>query len=250
MKAFIIYLPQKEHSAVHAESMYKTLQEYGFDTTLFSGCPGDHAVKQAEAEERVLYPYSMKAIDITVNDLEEFIIPDRLEEFKNTIIGKFSKRTDIGDDREKSSLPGVIGCFYSHYELWKMCAKLKEPIFIFEDDVVFFRNFEPIEWDDVLIVSLGKSSFYKEPYKTFLENPKGHPQPISWKQYSMPGASGYAIKPKAAQKLVKFYQNYFYPADNAINSSIVDIKIHSYIMGRNKLEEEGNISMTRNLHWL
>ena len=66
----------------------------------------------------------------------------------------------------------------------------------------------------------------------------------------MPGNSGYAIKPKAAQRLIKFYKDYFYPADNAINQQICSIQVHSYLMGRNTLKDEGNISMTRTLDWV
>lgn len=58
----------------------------------------------------------------------------------------------------------------------------------------------------------------------------------------MPGASGYILKPNAASNLVKFYRHYYMQADNAINKNIVDIQIHTYLMGRNTLPEEGNIS--------
>jgi GR25 family glycosyltransferase involved in LPS biosynthesis len=66
----------------------------------------------------------------------------------------------------------------------------------------------------------------------------------------MPGASGYALKPHAAKKLYKFYKPYWYPADNAINQTICKIQIHNYLMGRNTLPEEGNVSMTRAKDWL
>jgi GR25 family glycosyltransferase involved in LPS biosynthesis len=65
----------------------------------------------------------------------------------------------------------------------------------------------------------------------------------------MPGASGYAIKPRAARGLIKFYKPYFYPADNAINQFLCKIQVHNYLMGRDKLKEEGNISMTRAKDW-
>lgn len=35
---------------------------------------------------------------------------------------------------------GAIGCYLSHYELWKECATMNEPFVIFEDDVVFHPN--------------------------------------------------------------------------------------------------------------
>ena len=63
-------------------------------------------------------------------------------------------------------------------------------------------------------------------------------------------ASGYAITPDAALSLIKFYRPYWYPADNAINQFLCTIQIHNYIMGRNTLPEEGNISMTKAKDWL
>jgi len=65
----------------------------------------------------------------------------------------------------------------------------------------------------------------------------------------MPGASGYAITPDAAKGLVKFYKPYWYPADNAINQFITPMYLHTYLMGRNTLPEEGNISMTKSKDW-
>jgi hypothetical protein len=49
--------------------------------------------------------------------------------------------------------------------------------------------------------------------------------------------------------LTKFYRPYWYPADNAINQFITPIQIHTYLMGRNTLPEEGNISMTKSKDW-
>jgi GR25 family glycosyltransferase involved in LPS biosynthesis len=33
--------------------------------------------------------------------------------------------------------PGVVGCFLSHYQLWKKCVELNETIGIFEQDIEF-----------------------------------------------------------------------------------------------------------------
>ena len=119
---------------------------------------------------------------------------------------------------------------------------LKEPIAIFEDDVKFFREYTSIDFDDVLIVSIGKTTWKDEPYKTFLECPSSTPRPMSWKNYSMPGTSGYIIKPHAARNLVKAYRDWYLPADNAINKNFVNIQIHNYLMGRHMHESEGNVS--------
>jgi GR25 family glycosyltransferase involved in LPS biosynthesis len=249
MKAFVIYLPEKPHSVEHSDYMIETLLDYGLDAEKFRGVPGDVALTMVRKDKRTLYPYSIKSRILPEDEIKDLIRPEVYESFKQTHLYRIAKRELIGDDRDKLSMPGVIGCFYSHYNLWRKCVELDEPIMIFEDDVKFFRGWEPIEWDDVLVLSLGKTSFLKNPWKTYLETPSGNPQPVTWSNFSMPGASGYAIKPKAAKGLIKFYKNYFYPADNAINQFLCRIQVHTYLMGRNTLPEEGNISMTRYKSW-
>lgn len=250
MKAFIIHLPEREHSVRHANYMLETLISYNIDAELFIGTPGDEAVKRAEKANKVLYPYSIKNSDTNIDGIRHYIKDNLQKEFENKFYFKIYERNKVGEgDQGKLSRPGVIGCFYSHYNLWLKCIDLGEPIMIFEDDVKFYRGFEKIDWDDVLILSLGKSSFLGDPWMTYLENPSGNPQPITWRNFSMPGASGYAIKPHAAQALVKFYRPYWCPADNAINQFLCRIQGTNYMMGRNLLDEEGNISMTKSKDW-
>jgi len=250
MKAFIIHLPDRPHSVAHSASMLKTLQSYNIDAELFEGIPGDVAVKLAQRAGKVLYPYSIKNRQLDDKDVKELIRPELYDDFKARYQYKIIERKTIGKDHiGKLSRPGVVGCFYSHYALWKRCIDLNEPIMIFEDDVKFYREYRPVEFDGVLILSLGKSSFLSDPQKTYLENPTGVPCARPWQNFSMPGASGYLIKPDVALGLTKFYRPYWYPADNAINQFICPIQIHTYLMGRNTLPEEGNISMTKSKDW-
>jgi GR25 family glycosyltransferase involved in LPS biosynthesis len=179
------------------------------------------------------------------------IKPEFYEEFKKKYHYEIIEKQLIGEgDYGKLSRPGVIGTFYSHSRLWEKCVELNEPIMIFEDDVKFYRNFEPVDWEGVLVLSLGKNSFYNEPFTTYLENPSGIPQAVRWKNFSMPGASGYAIKPDAAKGLLKYYRPYWAPADNAINQFVCRIQISTHLMGRNTLEDEGNISMAGYKGWI
>lgn len=246
MKAFIIYLPDRAHSVDYSKQMLDQLLSYNLEAELYQGITGEQAVIRTQQQGRTLYPYSIKQTELSKTDIESFIIPEKRKELlSGEYIIKVIKKNKIGADGGKLSMPGVQGCFYSHYNLWAKCVDLNEAIMIFEDDVKFFRPWTPVEWEDILILSLGKSSFLNEPYKTYLEDPAGNPQPMPFRQFSMPGASGYAIKPHAAKQLVRHYKPYFYPADNAINHSLVKLQIHNYVMGRNTLPEEGNISMTR-----
>jgi GR25 family glycosyltransferase involved in LPS biosynthesis len=250
MKAFIIYLPSREHSVTHSAYMLDTLKSYGLDAELFEGVPGDTAVKLAAKSHKTLYPYSIKNRVLDDQDIRKLIRPELYENFKKKYHYTIVERQLVGHHHiGKLSRPGVVGCFYSHYMLWQKCVELNEPIMIFEDDVKFYRGWYPVVWDGVLILSLGKSSFMSDPQKTYLEDPTGAPRATPWKNFSMPGASGYAIMPDAALGLIKFYKPYWYPADNAINQFVTPIYIHNYIMGRNTLKEEGNISMTKSKDW-
>lgn len=250
MKAFIIYLPDREHSVTHSAYMLDTLLNYGHDAELFEGTRGDEAVELAARAKKVLYPFSIKNHRLSEREILEYIKPELQDEFKKECHYNIYRRQYIGEeDIPKLSRPGVIGCFYSHYALWKKCVDLDQPIMIFEDDVKFYRNYEPVEFDGVLVLSLGKSSYMRDPQKTYLENPSGKPGIKKWVNFSMPGASGYAITPDAAKGLIKFYRPYWYPADNAINQFITPIYLHTYLMGRNTLPEEGNISMTKFKDW-
>jgi len=60
MKAFVIYLPDREHSVTHSAYMLETLRGYGIDAELSVGTPGDQAVEMAEKANKVLYPFSIK----------------------------------------------------------------------------------------------------------------------------------------------------------------------------------------------
>jgi len=246
MKAFVIYLSGKEHSVQSSQIVLKTLvEEYGIDAELFDGISGANAVEIAREGNKKLYPYSIKNQELTQEETLELICPYLHDEFLSKYHSKIYKRIEVGDSAEKMSTPGVKGCFFSHCSLWQKCIDLDEPIMIFEDDVKFYRNFMPVEWDDVLILALGKQTYLHDPCKTYLEDPTGSPQALTWKKFCMPGCVGYAIKPHAAKRLVKFYSDYWYPADNAINTFLCSIQIANYQMGRTTLTEEGNVSSVR-----
>jgi glycosyl transferase family 25 len=215
MKAFIISLSKIESSITTAIQAQKQLLEYGFEAELFEGTYGDETPKLIEKDNRILHPTTHDGQPTTHN-------------FK--LVG-----------------PGVIGCFYSHYRLWQKCIDLNEPIFIFEDDVVFVRPYYPVEFTGVLIVALGS---WLIDSKELLVEPTGNPVAKSYKGSCMPGAVGYGITPAAAKKLVKEYRKTFIAADSAIRSSLVDIKIHSHLMGRALIETDGKVSLTKYKKWL
>jgi GR25 family glycosyltransferase involved in LPS biosynthesis len=222
MKNFIICLSQIEASLTTATNLKGQLEEYGAWVELFEGTYGNDAIVMMEQEGRVFHPWGIKGPNCPADPNDKSVL--------------------------KASTPGVKGCFYSHYRLWQKCVELDEPIIIWEDDIVLSRPFKPVRFQDVLVVALGHPT-KSQGYLNYLENPKGRPAAKTYRQTSMPGCCGYAIKPHAAKKLVETYAHTFLPADNAINQYHVQIQIHNYITGTALVEKDGKKSLTRTKFW-
>jgi len=222
MKNFIIYLSQINASLATATDLKQQLKNYDVDAELVEGTYGNHAVTMMEQEGRVFHPWGIKGPNCPADPDDKSVL--------------------------KASTPGVKGCFYSHYGLWKRCVELDEPIVIWEDDIVLSRPLIPIEFQDVLVLALGHPT-KSQGYLSYLEDPTGEPEAQEYRQASMPGCCGYAIKPHAAKKLVDTYEKTFLPADNAINQYLVKIQIHNYIMGTALVEKDGKRSLTRTKYW-
>jgi GR25 family glycosyltransferase involved in LPS biosynthesis len=213
MKAFVISLSKIKTSIDSANDVLLKLSEYGFDSKLFEGTYGNDAVELFDRTNRRIHD------------------------------------TTVGENFKHSS-PGVKGCFHSHYRLWQQCVELNEDIAIFEDDVVFYRSYTPVKFNEVLVVSINYDwKICAGEYKHLLELTSKDIEALDFKGFYMPGCSGYIIKPNAAKKLIETYQNSFLPADWAINSALCDIKIHSRLIGRSKTMKEKE-SMTRFKGWL
>jgi GR25 family glycosyltransferase involved in LPS biosynthesis len=248
MKAFVINLSKISSSATSGQAVYKQLLEYGFDAELFEGTYGNEAINLFRSEGRIVHPFGIKSVQISEEELlkvKEVLLTDPYQNYDIQIY----KRAPLGENEYgRMTRPGVLGCFYSHFRLWQKCVELDEPIFIFEDDVIFKRPYIPVEWQDVLIVALGKE-LYKTKYADVFENPPEIPTALAFTKTSMPGAVGYGIKPHAAKKLVETYQSTVLAADNAINQFEVKIEIHSHIIGRAALAEDGKHSLTAGGAW-
>lgn len=221
MKAFIINLSKIESSRSSAEKVKEALDNFGIENSFFEGSYGNETIELFKIQERQCHPWGVKG-------------PNRL----------YSE----DEIQSISNSPGILGCFYSHYRLWEKCAELNEPILIFEDDVIFSREFFLVDWEDVLITVLGNPQ-KSEKYMNLLTNPEGVPRALDYYQASLPGTPGYAIKPHAARKLVEIYKNSFAKSDNAINKHYLRLQIHSHIMGRALVKEDGKKSLVRTSYW-
>lgn len=101
---------------------------------------------------------------------------------------------------------GAIGCFLSHYFLWKKCVLLNEPIIVLESDVVI-KDFIPVLPLDNYVVKLHINRSTKTSLTTGI-----------WSK----GAYAYAIHPKYARQIVSAFDNIaIKPADKAIGDRIV-----------------------------
>lgn len=219
MKSFIIYLPKFDASTKTALALKTKLEEFSMPVELFEGTNGDEAAIMMKQEERAVHSWGIKGPEIPIDKSH--------------------------DSFAKIIKPGVKGCFYSHYRLWKKCVELNEPIIIWEDDIVLTRPYIPVEWDEVLILALGHQT-KSDRYIHLLESPSGDPAAVDYLQVSMPGCCGYAIKPAAAQKLLNMFSNTYLPADNAINQYILKIQIHNHVMGIALVKKDGKKSLTTN----
>lgn len=220
MKAFVIHLSQVPQSLNSATHTHQYLHDSGLDAELFEGTYGWDAVEIFEKENRKPYPFDIKGEPIDARTLALY------------------------------SRPGVMGCFHSHYRLWKRCIELGEPILIFEDDVMFERGFIPVHWNEILLLATGKR-VYRDPfYQTRLYDPQGEPAAGRFKGKNMPGAVGYGITPLAAKKLTARYRMYYMPADNCMNFRIVKLTCHSHLMGRAAVGAGDNKqSLTKTRWW-
>jgi len=219
MKSLIISLSKIPSSAASSARVLEQLLQWGHDAELFEGTYGYDAEEIFLQENRTLHPYSFKGAPVD----DEYI--------------------------EKSSRLGVMGCFHSHYRAWQRCLAINEPILIFEDDVIFYRDYIPVTWEDILLLATGKRVYEVEFYKQRLDDPQGEPCAVGFKGKVMPGAVGYGITPQGAQKLVNHYKNTFLPADNAMNAAVVNLVCHTHLMGRAAIDEDGKKSLTKTRFW-
>lgn len=221
MKALIIRLSKIPESNKSSAKVKAQLSEWGIDAEFIEGTYGSEAREIFANEGRTLHPVSFKGN--LVSEDPEYV--------------------------ETSMRPGVMGCFHSHYRCWQYCAEINEPILIFEDDVIFEREFIPVEWEDVLLVASGKRVFEQEFYAERLYNPSGVPAAGRFKGKVMPGAVGYGLTPQGANKLLTFYSKTFLPADNCMNLNVVSLQCHTHLMGRAALGSDGKKSLTKTRMW-
>ena len=242
MKAFVISLSKIPSSAKSSQGVLKNLLKYGLEAELFEGTYGYDAHELFTRDGRKIAQYGIKTETLSpINFKRRFPNSSVPDNAVGIVI-----RTELANDPKigKVLRPGVIGCFYSHHRLWQKCIELNEPILVFEDDVIFERNFIPVKWDEILLLCTGKQAYTHDFYSTKLYTPEGEPCAVALPNTSMPGAVGYGITPLAAKKLITHYKEEYLPADTAMNAFVVKLECHTYLMGRAAIREDGKQSLT------
>jgi GR25 family glycosyltransferase involved in LPS biosynthesis len=139
--------------------------------------------------------------------------------------------------------PGIIGCFLSHYYLWKQCARNNETYLILEHDGYMIRALPAdieSQFNGVLkldSLSPGQPDYEKkldvehhQPWETFLVDKNNqhryeHKLKTSCGGVYSPGAYGYLIKPTAAAQLINWTSKRgFTWTDKQLSSGVIELK--------------------------
>lgn len=119
--------------------------------------------------------------------------------------------------RPQDNLPGVFGCFLSHWTLWNKCIEINEPIIIVEHDVDIDCEWQNINLHNVEILKLFTSTSQMH----YVDDVSGN-----WAV----GAHAYCITPLGANKLINFVkENGAFAVDVLMGDNIIDVKYSSDI---------------------
>ncbi|MEZ9328017.1 glycosyltransferase family 25 protein [Vibrio breoganii] len=125
--------------------------------------------------------------------------------------------------RKRELNKGQLGCFSSHYNLWKKCIEINKPILIIEDDIIihtpvmnnFIESYKKGDLENYECIRLfnnrRRSVTYKQEKKFFgyylVRYNKG-----------LMGTQGYYITPRGASKLISESKEWFLPVDIYMDS--------------------------------
>lgn len=171
MKAYIIRLSEFPNSIEWAKNAYESGKTHNWNIDYFEGVNG---------QKKSLNDYGIKKV-----------APIKKVEMS------FQKN-------------GVVGCFLSHYSLWKKSINLNKPICILEHDITIHKPFPvvPVNDYDVIRLAINKKA------KSIKQCNIGQ-----W----WAGAMAYIITPNGAKKLINFLErNGALPADMILSANIVN----------------------------
>jgi len=146
---------------------------------------------------------------------------------------------------------GVIGCFLSHFYLWKKCIETNEPILILEHDaeiiksIDWFNDLNANEWDIILLdpcIACLVEGFNQHgciPYMECVANTvnletsiipfdKNYNSPHDVPGFGChpPASHGYIVTPNGARKIVeRVLSNCILPSDVCLNGNRINIGV-------------------------
>lgn len=117
----------------------------------------------------------------------------------------------------KSLSLGQLGCFASHYMLWKECVELNESIIVLEDDAVidvsrFYDFLENIKNIDSRYECLRLFRNFSKHHRSWFVGKVGSLSIVKYTKGPM-RATGYYLTPQAAIKFINSSQRWFLPVD-------------------------------------
>lgn len=142
--------------------------------------------------------------------IEKFSAVDGRTVNMNTCLSDHGLRLYDGAKKHRAAMqrPGVFGNLLSHFNLWKLCLQLNEPIGCFEHDIIFHGSPDKIDMRFSDLLKLDRSRLMKN-YGT------GN---------CYQGVYAYIIKPSGAKKLLDWsYKNGVTSADVMVGDGILNI---------------------------
>lgn len=205
MKAFVITIKDHEYSEQVADRCISSAAKNGLEVEKFYGVDRERA-------EQVMNDFGLEWTWAN-NNTEECYCPKtglRMHPYRTT------------------DLRAVIGCAMSHFQLWRKCVELDEPIVILEHDSIFLRPFpKGVEFNGICQLNdpagaTRKGSQWSKQMKkrggegvfpktwVTAENERHIPDGLA-------GNSAYMIKPWAAKEVIdKVYEIGVWPNDATI----------------------------------
>lgn len=208
MKAFIIYVKGHKQSEQYANLCLQSCKDK-FDAELFQGITPDTLTTYEQ-----IYTFS-------------YVSPSRVETMKEQNIRLY--------ETKKS-------CFLNQVRLWHLCVELNEPIALLEHDSFCIKEWNHIEFDEVLILNAYSALYEQHIIKKvhLLKNVNPPKLEIGLHDYSsdliynqlniwngacmMPGLAAYAITPKGAKKLIEKLNYGWEQGDHFVNTKNIHIQ--------------------------
>jgi len=181
----------------------------------------DNSISEKHSDECIEQAKKFNVYPEKFDGINGLTYKDHLEKLNIRPLKKFKK-----------GLPGIYGCFLSHYYIWKDCVKSNIPYFILEHDGFLIKplpedildHFEDIlrldsenpydpNYENELKLKENQTLEYNKIIKTDSDNGAG---------WYAGGTYAYIIKPHAAKKLLDWIDiNGFLPSDQQLGLNVI-----------------------------